>query len=129
MLGFGATINNLVLASLIEPADTTDPRSWVTLQANLSNVGLVAPSGFPVTMNATALSVDVNTTATDGTYLNYATLPSGTGLTVPTGPSTSVTLNDTEPNVEVAGTVNLGIAGFLQLTASAWRFRTRCWRA
>ena len=114
-LGFGATINNLALA-LIEPADTTDPRSWVTLQANLSNVGLVAPSGFPVTMNATALSVDVNTTATDGTYLNYATLPSGTGLTVPTGPSTSVTLNDTEPNVEVAGTVNLGVAGFLQLT-------------
>ena len=42
----GETINSLALA-LVEPADTTDPRSWVTLQANLSNVGLVAHERLP----------------------------------------------------------------------------------
>ena len=58
--------------SAITPADASDTRDWVALSASLTNVGFQAPSGFPVTLNASALNVNLNLKASDGTYVNFS---------------------------------------------------------
>ena len=77
------------------------------------------PSGFPVTFNAATLNVDLNLKASDCTYANYATQPNQ-GLTVQTGPLTTATLADTLPVIDVNGTVNVNVDGFVQLTNASF---------
>ena len=113
-VGFSVTFQSLAFA-LIQPADSTDTRSWITIAATSSNASFQGPSGLPITVAATNLTLDMNTEASDGTWVNYSTLPNN-ALTVATGPSTSVNLTDTTSYTRVLGTVNVNLDGYAQLT-------------
>lgn len=81
----------------------------------LSAVGL--PSDF--TFNVTDMSVMLNGTTGSGASLNFAsTFGSGSGLSVPTGTGTSVTLNYTTPLLSVSGTLDIQLSSYLTLTGS-----------
>ena len=56
----------------------------------------------------------MNTSASDGTYVDWSTQTGG-GLTVATGPSTSTKFTNNVPLISVAGTASVDVDGFVQL--------------
>ncbi len=107
--GLSVSITSLAIA-LIKPSASSDTRSWLAVSAT---VGSISVTGIPdLTVMGTAIQVSVNSAASDGTAVNFGGIGSGAnmGLSVPTGPSSSVPLTySSEINLAASGTLSLGL--------------------
>ena len=106
--------------ALIKPTDTADTRSWTALKASVSSAAFVFPAGLPLTIEASDLEIAVNTKSpVDNTFVDFAAYG---GLQVKTGPSTTETLDFDASFIRASGTVNLDIAGFVQINSVGFAF-------
>src|SRR5690606_36363636 len=112
--GLEATDVDFGLALLTEKLDGGQAgRSWTSLQATVGSVGFVGVDGL--TIEATNLSVVINSAATDGTVADY----SAQALEVPTGPETSLEfdMDGAEGDLlEVRGELDIDLFGFFQVS-------------
>ena len=99
--------------ALMREVGVTSPRSYVALKA-AGSAELVGISGFTL---AGSLEFDSNSAkngdGTDGTALDLTRLAGG-GITVATGPTTSVLLDFSGRLLRVSGTVTLGIDDYVR---------------
>ncbi len=107
---------------------STGSETFYALNASAASVALIGVPGL--TLSATSLNLDVNGSSgvADNAVINFtASYPASgggqPGLSVPTGPSSSVTIADTSAVVDASANVTLGIAfagqPALSLTAMA----------
>ncbi len=105
--GLSVDVNSLALAIVLgQPSGDTTEQSWVALSASVDNVTI---TGIPALTSVTgsAIQVDVNSTAADGTAVEFSQLPGGS-LSVLTGPNSSVPLT-------YSGALGLAASGNLSL--------------
>jgi hypothetical protein len=111
-VGFSATLDEFALAVI---TDSATDRSWHAFKGTLSSITFAGVDDVNVT--ATALSVEVNNEATDGSYVDFTTIDkTGDGddgmLTVPTGAVTSADIAFQAPVIKAEGSVEIDVFGF-----------------
>ena len=116
-IGFSTTINNLAVAILEDPAGG---RTWQTVKGDLASAGLTGIPGLTAT--AANLAVDVNATASDGTYVDFALVDAdGNGadgsLTVMAGDA-ALALDYRASILKTSGELSLDLFGHVIGTAA-----------
>jgi len=115
-VGLQATGVGFALA-LFKPTSATDTNSYFGLEAGATSVsGVGMPAG--VIVSAGNLSVQINS-GSSNTAVNFdTTFGAGTGLAVPTGGGTSINLDFKQPVIQVSGTMQLNLDGFVYISGS-----------
>ena len=80
--GLSVSLSSLGIA-FIKPTASTDTRSWLALSASVNDVTATGIPGL-TSVTGSGLTVSVNAAASDGTAVDFASMNSNAGLSIPT---------------------------------------------
>ncbi|HET7305708.1 MAG TPA: hypothetical protein VFJ12_14290 [Segeticoccus sp.] len=113
-VGVTGALSGFALA-VVTSTDTTAPegvQAWHVFSGTLDSPTFVAPADLDLNLHLDSLTVSVNTTSANGSWLNLDAVP----LSVPTGAGTPIVLDFPGSLVSASAPVLLDLDGFLHVS-------------